>query len=126
MRRRRHRSSRSFSTGPEAFGIHTPLMPANAGIQSFGQRTGSPLSWGRAEESTASLELESALRCPHGGEKLGHLLAQRLRLLRERDGGIEHAARLGSGVACRFRDALNIGRHLVGAAGGLLDALRNP
>ena len=39
---------------------HTPLMPAKAGIQFFGQRTGSPLSRGRAENRAASMQPENA------------------------------------------------------------------
>jgi hypothetical protein len=39
---------------------HTPLMPAKAGIQLFGRRTGSPLPRGRAEDRAASARPENA------------------------------------------------------------------
>jgi maltooligosyltrehalose synthase len=40
-----------FAARAAALEAHAPLMPANAGIQFFGQRTGSPLSRGRAEDT---------------------------------------------------------------------------
>jgi hypothetical protein len=36
---------------------HAPLMPTKAGIQFFGQRTGSPLSRGRADNRNDSAQL---------------------------------------------------------------------